>query len=480
MGTQNDAVTSGLVSFETSQGVELRGTLHRLTRHKAVFESYSPEPVLRLSEVLSQFSLFVGERPVYSGKAVISNLIQNGPCTVCETTLDEGSWRDIEFNGAMAGNGKLREDFGHFIQEWQKLYKILPEFKVVIADMHSFFTELRLFLDQVELQIRASPSEDRQKLERVVVDELGGLAGATIDTFIDRFEAIAEGLEEDLAPAHRIYLRRHLHPFVLCSPFAYRTYHKPLGYAGDYRIVDMMIRPQYEGSTLFAKAVNSWLLSQAPAQAHRNRIQYLVRKLTEEAARLQRSGRTGRVYNLGCGPAGEIQEFLRQSILADSLQFTLVDFNEETLTHARATLEAAKRANGRSAQIQLVRCSVQQLLKEAGKSAGRSPQNQYDFVYCAGLFDYLNNNICKRVVKILYDMLAPGGLLITTNVSDAMNQSRPFRYSMEYILDWHLIYRDGPQVAALKPELAPEDNVRVIAEESGVNIFLEVRKPADA
>src|SRR4051812_28202322 len=239
MGTPNETVTSGLVTFETSQGVEMRGTLHRLTRHKAIFECYSPEPVLRLSEVLSQFTLILQDRPAYSGKAVVSNLIQSGPCTVSEVALDDPSWMDVHLNG------KLREDFGKFIHDWGNYYKILPEFKVVIADMHSFLTELRLFLDQVELEIRASPSENWQQLERAALDQLGGLTGEAIDTFIDRFEALAESVEKELEPAHQNYLRRHLHPLLLCSPFAYRTFNKPLGYAGDYQAVDMMIRPPY-------------------------------------------------------------------------------------------------------------------------------------------------------------------------------------------------------------------------------------------
>lgn len=34
---------------------------------------------------------------------------------------------------------------------------------------------------------------------------------------------------------------------MLCSPFAYRAYHKPLGYAGDYEMVNMIARDPYEG-----------------------------------------------------------------------------------------------------------------------------------------------------------------------------------------------------------------------------------------
>src|SRR5262249_41526168 len=151
--------------------------------------------------------------------------------------------------------------------------------------------DLRIWFEQVELDIRSSPSGDRQQLERKVIDELANPIIAGIDNFIDRFEAIAQGLEEDVRPVHHAYLRRQLHPFLLCSPFAYRTFNKPLGYAGDYEAVDMMVRPPYEGSSLFAKMINVWLLSQAPARAHRNRVDYLVSKLTEEGMRGRARGR---------------------------------------------------------------------------------------------------------------------------------------------------------------------------------------------
>ena len=117
---------------------------------------------------------------------------------------------------------------------------------------------------------------------------------------------------------------------------------------------------------------------------------------------------------------------------------------------------------------------------ESVKPAERPPDEQYDLVYCAGLFDYLPQPVCKRAMNILYDLVAPGGLLLATNVSDVMNTSRPFRYSMEYLLDWHLIYRDRQSLADLAPLAAAPDDVAVIAESTGVNVFIEVRKPLHA
>jgi extracellular factor (EF) 3-hydroxypalmitic acid methyl ester biosynthesis protein len=119
-------------------------------------------------------------------------------------------------------------------------------------------------------------------------------------------------------------------------------------------------------------------------------------------------------------------------------------------------------------------------LKDGGRSIQRSSKEQYDYIYCAGLFDYLSDNICKQLMNIFYEMLAPGGLLLATNATDALNSSRPFRYSMEYLLDWHLIYRDKGQFADVAPDLASQENVAVIVEDTAANLFLEVRKPKNA
>jgi extracellular factor (EF) 3-hydroxypalmitic acid methyl ester biosynthesis protein len=113
------------------------------------------------------------------------------------------------------------------------------------------------------------------------------------------------------------------------------------------------------------------------------------------------------------------------------------------------------------------------MLKDAGKSSG---ELKYDLVYCAGLFDYLSDQVCKRLMNLFYSLVAPGGLLLCTNVST----TNPSRNWMEYVLDWHLLYRDAQQFAALSPDAAPLENASVEGIGTGVNIALEVRKPEHA
>jgi extracellular factor (EF) 3-hydroxypalmitic acid methyl ester biosynthesis protein len=270
---------------------------------------------------------------------------------------------------------------------------------------------------------------------------------------------------------HAAFCRRQLHPFLMSSPFMHRIYVKPLGYAGDYEMVNMILRDPREGGSLFAKLLNVFILNQVPATAHRNRVAYLTKKLLEETVRVSSSRRPMRVLNLGCGPAKEVQNFLSQHDLSERAEFEMLDFDEEPLRHVRQALEEIKIRYQRGTPVKLVKKSVQQVLKQVGKP--RVDDQQYDFVYCAGLFDYLNDRICKSVLTYFYDIVAPGGLVVATNVEG----QHPIRNIMEYMFEWHLVYRNSAEFASLVPDRAPPDSFSIQTEDSAGNIFLEIRKP---
>ena len=174
---------------------------------------------------------------------------------------------------------------------------------------------------------------------------------------------------------------------------------------------------------------------------------------------------------MACGPAAEVREFIETNPASDGAMFTLVDFNDETLEHTNSTLNAAKAAHRRKVEIETINKTVHQILKEAARPSPAS--GQYDMVYCAGLFDYFSDRVCQRLIDYFYDLLAPGGLLIATN----LDKSNPDRNGMEYLLEWHLFYRDKKQLNALRPDRAPPESQTVQSDETGVNIVIEVRKP---
>jgi len=201
-----------------------------------------------------------------------------------------------------------------------------------------------------------------------------------------------------------------------------------------------------------------------------------VQRLFEETVRVASAGRPARVFSLACGPAIELQRFLAEKEISERADLTLLDFNEEALQHADAKLGEIKAKFKRSTPVQFIKKSVHQILKEAGKRIELSPELQYDFIYCTGLFDYVSDQVCQRLMTSLYQWLAPGGLLLATNV----DHSNPLRTGMAHLLDWNLIYRTSRQAQELRPQPVAAEDFSVKSDLTGVNLFLEARKPNHA
>jgi extracellular factor (EF) 3-hydroxypalmitic acid methyl ester biosynthesis protein len=453
-----------------NQGVQIRATILRLTRYIVAFEVYNPYSILQTSEVLSGFQIFINRQIAYSGRAVVRTLVNTGIYLVAEVGLDDG-WLNEDLFSPLNQRGRLLEEFQEFMDEWTSIQQVNNDFKIVVSDLHSLLGGLRGWLEQVELGIRSVPMDNQSAVERQVISDLQPAILSEVHSLFKRFEAIALSVPERLQPLYQFYLRRELHPLLLCAPFVYRIYEKPLGYAGDYEMVNMILRSPYEGASLFAKLLNTFFLSQPPAEAHRNRIRYLTEQITSETERVANLGRIARILNLGCGPAGEVQDFLIKEDISNLAEFTLVDFNEETLHYTAKRLAELERKYNRRTPVSYLPKSVSQILRDSRRALAGFISGSYDLVYCAGLFDYLSERVCRKIMEILYDLVAPGGLLITTNVA----AHNPVRNMMEYVGAWNLIHRDARQLASLRPP--SEGESRVTTEPTSMNLFLELRKP---
>ena len=410
---------------------------------------------------------------LYHGKAVVSNLLNTGIVLVCEAMLDEG-WVEVDFLSGVGGQssalqgGDLSAQFTNFMGEWKSANKVQAPFKLVVSNMASMLTGVQHWLTGVDVGIRTTVTRRRDDLEQEIFASVQERVVEEVIPAMQDFEEVVSEVEEGEVSVHKSYARRELHPIMLCSPFLYRTYTKPLGYAGDYEMVNMMLRNPYEGSSAFAKLLNFALLNTPPVIAHRNRIDYLVEKLRTECARRVTTGKT-RIFNLACGPAMEVQRFLRECEESDLAEIDLLDFNAETLEFTRERIQESRMAGGRETRVRYFQRSVHQLLR-AATQGGEEEFTGFDVVYCAGLFDYLSQRVCKRLVELFCTMAKPGGLIIVTNVSD----DNPSKAWMEYLVEWNLIYRGRKEMEDLVPNNVPVQSVNIVPDRTGVNLFLEI------
>ena len=87
---------------------------------------------------------------------------------------------------------------------------------------------------------------------------------------------------------------------------------------------------------------------------------------------------------------------------------------------------------------------------------------QFDFIYAAGLYDYLPDETAAQLTKAIFDMLNPGGKLLVANYTP----ETPDAAFMEAFLDWPLIYRTEKEIHQFY-SLIPRNSI------SSVNVFPE-------
>ena len=188
-----------------------------------------------------------------------------------------------------------------FSRSWQKEYRLSTEFKVLVTDVQSYLTGVRHWLESMEFGLKHS--RDLAAQERAILEAVAPKIIAAFNHQHQRFEEMLYALPREALGAHQEFVRRHWHKLFLGSPFAHRTYHKPLGHAGDYEMMNMIHRNQPEGRTMYEKLIHLLLVSQWPARSVRNRITHLGENILRETARVARGEGTANILNVGCGPA---------------------------------------------------------------------------------------------------------------------------------------------------------------------------------
>jgi extracellular factor (EF) 3-hydroxypalmitic acid methyl ester biosynthesis protein len=462
----NDAVADSVVFFRNSQQASARGTLISVGRNLVIFEVYNPYSIVQLSEVLPEIRLTRRGKTIYAGRAMVSNIVSTGLMLIVSAALVD-PWSDLAGVGTREG---VREEVDRFLADWDRSAAIDPQFQVTVNRLKNFLVELARWLEGTELTLGQQAGVHRQPLPRELFDEVYHRTADRLASLFNDFEVVAAKVDREHHAVHKNFAQRELHPLTMVSPWVHRCYSKPFGYAGDFEMLNMTLRDPCEGPNSYAWLINRLILATDPPIAYANRITMLVEHLRHENQRVRRAhGRPLKALTIGCGPANEVQRFMREDPAAAGCVFHLMDFNQPTIDFARSRIESTVRETGRAIQPVYELKSIHELLQEArGRRDGIG--DGFDMIYCAGLFDYLSDRICGNLIELFASHVNPGGIAIVTNVA----HSRPIVGSLELLMEWYLIYRSGADMLKLKPGIG-EQTVR--EDVTGINQFLVVRKP---
>ncbi len=226
---------------------------------------------------------------------------------------------------------------------------------------------------------------------------------------------------------------------------------KPHGYSGDFVIIERI----YQRWTSPKEHLVNWdrfFHAQEAPQAIINRKKYFIDLLNS----LDKKDGNHHVLNIGCGPCQDIVEFLLQG--KSHVFFECVDYDKNAVEYSHNKVKE----KGFLSNVEFHRDNAFKF----------RPSKQYDLIWSAGLFDYLDEKTFMMLLSKQMTFLKSGGELVVGNFS----LNNPTRDYME-CGNWFLHHRSSDDLIKITEECGvPRDKISVKSESLGVNLFLHLSR----
>lgn len=231
---------------------------------------------------------------------------------------------------------------------------------------------------------------------------------------------------------------------------------KPMGYSGDYMMIDWIYTQKTSADSLGKCWDNFWHCNPA-AKAVRNRKDYFIDRFTKQCE-LNPTGMS--LLNIASGPCRDLYEALSKNNRAvETLSIHCVDVDKNAVSYAQGLM------SGWTAKANIA--------WEVGNVFRIRPSETYNMVWSAGLFDYLDEKFAAALAKRMWAWTKKGGKMIIGNFHPR-NESRNY---MEWVGDWLLIHRTEDEMLKFLYDAGiPKSCVTFEQEPLGVNIFAVISK----
>ncbi len=238
--------------------------------------------------------------------------------------------------------------------------------------------------------------------------------------------------ERWLTIAAEIVMRHPIAELALGCPVTRRSFEKPRGYPGDAPLLDLIYgvgdKLETPHPATIAGQVHFYVAHSTACRAVRQRRQIIASELAKLAA--EAAGGLS-ILSVACGHLREF-ELLSPATTDKIVAFHVLDQDTESLAEVQ-------RCYGSKGRIRTVEGSVKSIIRTKTIFA------DLDFIYSAGLFDYLAPPIAMRLIEHLFGFLKPGGRLLVANFTPSVEDVG----YMETFMDWRLIYRTPKELHEL-------------------------------
>ena len=213
-----------------------------------------------------------------------------------------------------------------------------------------------------------------------------------------------------------------------------RGFLKPNGYPGDYLFLDRIYTNHISSNSKYS-IWDEYVQQNGAPNAVRNRKKYYKHLVKVKA----KSTPQMNVLNVISGSGRELTE-LYDTVPKKIIHTTCVEIDEEAIAFSK----------------QLNKAHLEQIEYVSANIFRYQTEKSFDFIWSAGLFDYLNDKAFVKLLQRFKEWQKKGGEIVVGNYNEAHNPSRDY---MEILGDWHLIHRSEGQLLQLAREAGFSEHV---------------------
>jgi extracellular factor (EF) 3-hydroxypalmitic acid methyl ester biosynthesis protein len=417
--------------------------VHDLSMNGVAFFASPDFPPARVGDRLP-IRLNVADSTAYTGEGEVVRIDAHRHGKLIGLRLAVG-FLDIPGLVATHNDLMLRRDLARGARADIEL--LSPDYRQLCADMVAVLRYHRSLTGRFEKQLGALGG-DRRGRYAAMLDECYARLNEEWDPLRLRANELTVGLRSDpeRMKAAKRFTELVVTPELVGGPAWQRSYTKPLGYPGDYEIMNYFYAQAWEGNTAFEKVLHRLMTRHPLAACVIPRMEMLRDAIAETVERQKERKEPVRIASLGSGPAREVEEYLRSTQPRQPIHFLLIDQDERALSYAHGKLYPLAVESPSTVGVECWFLSFSQLIQNFDFLRHMPPQ---DLIYTAGLVDYLKRSTAKTLIKVLFAHLAPGGRLVVGNML-----ARPdVNWTPEFVLDWQLIFRTESEMLELASEL---------------------------
>ena len=470
--------TTKVVRFHDFQGKEHTCQIRDYSRTGLSFVMEEGSLIFKIGDIIKDLRFYSQDREIFKGQAHIihiqdeeeyDKLISRVGCSFSDNFLDVYSIIRVD------KVTRLQNEFMDFVQSMAIEEGLDPEFVNLTSRLHYVLAGFQDKLTKEEESI----NKESEELIPILRETLRDLAYDALRDELSRYydhlsKVTSRFADSKLHYIHKEFFQKRLSQFLLKSKLFNRAFEKPLGYAGDYEMMNIIYRNDFEGDDVFSQVMNKIDCEGSGATAVRNRRSYLYDKIMKTMEEGMYTGEGAlKVMSVACGPAMEVYDVLvslKGKKLSREVEFIGIDQDRNALNDASSRIDPLCKDRN-DFKVKLLEDNIKRLI--VGKEVNNEMYKGINLIYSAGLFDYLSERASMRLVNRLYNFLAPGGFLIIGN----FGSYNPQRFIMEYGAEWYLFHRSEEDLKALASGVPEDASIEVEREPEGINLFLNIRKP---